>query len=53
MHLHGGGIEDSVSGVIPEPVIKINKMAESGNLRFGVNELGILVINFNKSCVRK
>ena len=37
--------EDLVSGVIPVPVDKINKMAESGAPRLGVNEVGFCWIS--------
>ena len=33
--------EESISGVIPVPVDKINKMAECGSPRFGVNEVAV------------
>ena len=36
--------EDFVSGVIPEAVDKINKMAESGSPRLGVNEVWFFLI---------
>ena len=37
--------EDSVRGVIPVAVDKINKIAESGSPRFGVNEVGFCLIS--------
>ena len=37
--------EDLVSGVIPVAVDKINKMAESGSPRLGVNEVGFCWIS--------
>ena len=33
--------EDSISGMIPVAVDKLNKMAESGFPRLGLNEVGI------------
>ena len=37
--------EDSVSGVIPVAVDKINQMAECGSPRFGVNTVGFCWIS--------
>ena len=37
--------EDSVSGVIPVAVDKINKMPESGSPRLGVNEVSFCWIS--------
>ena len=45
--------EDSVSGAIPVSVDKINKMAECGSPRFGVNEVGVLLDFYNNSCIIK
>ena len=45
--------KDSVSGVIPVAVDKINKMAESGSTHLGVN-LGCFLLDFfNNSCIIK
>ena len=46
-------IEDSLCGVITVPVVKINKMADSGAPRLRVNEVGFLVIFFSSSCIIK
>ena len=40
MHCQSGDIEDSLCGVITVPVVKINKMADSGAPRLRVNEVG-------------
>ena len=45
--------QDSVSGVIPVATDKINKMADSGSPRLGVNEVGVLLVFFNNSCIIK
>ena len=45
--------EESVSGVIHVPVDKINKMAECGSPRIGVNEVGFLLDFFNNGCIIK
>ena len=45
--------EDSVSGVIPVAVDKIDKLAEGGSPRLGVNEVGFLLDFFNNSCIIK
>ena len=45
--------EDIVSGVIPVPVDKINKMAESGAPRLGANEVGFLLDVFDYCCIIK
>ena len=46
-------IEDSVCGVITVPVVKINKMGDSGAPRLRVNEVVFLVIFFSSSCIIK
>ena len=43
--------EDSVSGLIPASVVKINKMVESKSPWMGVNEVCFLLIFFNNSCI--
>ena len=46
--------EDSVNGVIPVAVDKISKiMAESGDPRLEVNEVGFLLDFFDNSCIIK
>ena len=45
--------EESVRGVIPVPVDKINKKAECESPRFGVNEVGFLLDFFKNSCIIK
>ena len=45
--------EDLVSGVIPIPVDKINKTAESGAPRLGVNEVRFLLDFFDYCCIIK
>ena len=53
MHCQSVDIEDSVCGVITVPVVKINKMADSGAPRLRVNGVGFLVIFFSSSCIIK
>ena len=44
-------LEFSISGVIPVPVDKINKMPECGSPRLEVNEVGLLLDFFISSCI--
>ena len=44
---------DSVRGVIPVATDKINKMADSGSPRLGVNEVDDLLVFFKNSCIIK
>ena len=53
MHCQSGDIEDSVRGVNTVPVVKTNKMADSGFPRLRANEVGFLVIFFSSSCIIK
>ena len=45
--------EDSVSRLISEAAVKINKMVKSGSPDFEVNEVGFLLIFFNNNCIIK
>ena len=53
MHSLSGDIEDSVCGVITVPVVKINKMADSGAPRLRVNMIGFLLIFYSSCCIIK
>ena len=42
MHCQSGDIEDSLCGVITVPIVKINKITDSGAPRLRVNEVGFV-----------